>query len=307
MKKTSIITMAAAVLLIAALAAGCAAPASSPSAPATTAPTTAPATTAPATATTEALSGKITVVGSTSVGPYIDALAKNFMTKNPGVTINVQQVGSGQGIANTIDGTADIGMSSRELKDSEKPLVEFKMAKDGIAVVVQKDNPVNALTKDQIKDIYMGKIKNWKELGGSDAAINLYTRESTSGTRGGFEELVLGKNAEGKQVTIDEKICAAVLNSTGDLAAAVGKDKNGIGYISLGVLATYPDDKALDVDGVKATTDNVGNGSYKIQRDFLLLTKSEPAGIVKAFLDYVLTDKESTDYQTSKGLVPIAK
>ncbi len=249
----------------------------------------------------------ITIVGSTSVGPYIDALAKLYMNNNPGVTINVQQVGSGQGISNTIDGTADIGMSSRELKESEKPLVEYPMCKDGIAVVVQKDNPVKGLTLSQIKDIYTGKIKNWSEVGGNDGQINLYTRESTSGTRGGFEELVLGKDAAGKQVTIDEKICAAVLNSTGDLAAAVGKDKNAIGYISLGIVPNYAEDRALDVDGAAASVSNVANETYKLQRNYLLLTKTEPSGKIKEFIDYVLASEEAKDYYTKNGLVPIAK
>jgi phosphate transport system substrate-binding protein len=198
-------------------------------------------------------------------------------------------------------------MSSRELKDTEKPLNVFRMAKDGIAIVVQKDNPVKGLTMAQVKDIYMGKIKNWKDVGGNDAAINLYTRESTSGTRGGFEELVLGKDAAGKQIVIDEKICAAVLNSTGDLAAAVGKDKNAIGYMSLGVVPNYADDKALDLDSVAATTANVANGTYKLQRDFLLLTKAEPTGVIKDFIDYATTSPDAIAYMNKNGLVPIAK
>ncbi|MDP2892363.1 MAG: phosphate ABC transporter substrate-binding protein [Bacillota bacterium] len=246
--------------------------------------------------------GKITVVGSTSVGPYMDELSKLFMGKNPGISINVEQVGSGQGIAATKDGSADIGMSSRELKDEEKPLNEYKLCLDGIAIVVHPDNPVSNLTKEQVKKIYLGEITNWKDVGGNDAPINLYTREASSGTRGAFEELVLGKDAAGKQITIDETICAAVLNSTGNLGASVGNDKNAIGYMSLGIVPEYIV-KAIKFNGVDATPENVKNKTYALQRPFLLLTKNEPTGIVKDFLDFCLSSDEAKAYLESQKLI----
>jgi phosphate transport system substrate-binding protein len=247
-------------------------------------------------------SGKITVVGSTSVGPYMDALAKLYMDKNKGVSINVEQVGSGQGIKSTQDGSADIGMSSRELKDSEKPLNEYKLATDGIAIVVHPDNPVTNLTKELARKIYLGEITNWKDIGGTDAPIHLYTRESTSGTRGAFEELVLSKDANGKQITIDDTLCEAVLNSTGGIGSGVEKDANAIGYMSLGIAPEYKV-KALQFEGIDPAPEDVKNKTYTLQRPFLLLTKSEPQGVVKDFLDFCLKSADAKTYLKSQKLI----
>lgn len=250
-----------------------------------------------------ALSGKVTIAGSTSVAPHIEALAKLFMAKNPAVRITIESVGSGQGISAAIDGTADIGMSSRELKDEEKKyLKEYELCVDGIAIITSQANPVKKITKIQAKDVFLGKVTDWKAIGGNSGAINIYTRESTSGTRTAFEELVLGKDAKGAQLTIDEELCAAVMNSTGQLAQAVSGDKNGIGYISLGIVSNYKVN-ALSVDGVEATMENLAKGTYKIARPFLLLTKGDAKEPAKSFIDFCLTDKQAKDYLTGKAFI----
>ncbi len=226
------------------------------------------------------LSGTINIAGSTSVQPLSEELADAFMKKNPAVKINVAGGGSSAGIKAAQDGAADIGASSRELKPEEKGTVqEFMIAKDGIAVIVHPSNGVSALTIDQIRRIFAGEITNWKEVGGKDAPINVFTREEGSGTRGAFEEIVMGK---------DKKITgkAGVQNATGAVRTAVERDENAIGYISLGSLNEKV--KALAVDGVKPSEEAVLNGTYKISRPFLYLTKGAPTGVVKAYIDFVL-------------------
>jgi phosphate transport system substrate-binding protein len=249
-----------------------------------------------------ALSGKLTIAGSTSVAPYVEALAKLFMAKNPGVKITIESIGSGMGIEAAMQGTAAIGMSSRELKDEEKSLKEYELCLDGIAIITSQSNPIKGLTKAQARDIFLGKITDWKAVGGNAGKINLYTRESTSGTRGAFEELVLGKDSKGAQLVIDEEIYAAVMNSTGQLAQAVSGDKNAIGYISLGTVASYKVN-ALSIDSVGATMENLAKGTYKIARPFLLLTKGDAKEPAKSFLEYCLTSKEAKDYLRSKSFI----
>lgn len=228
----------------------------------------------------EALSGSIDVVGSTSVQPLSEELASAFREKHPQVSVNVAGGGSGAGIKAAQEGTADIGVSSRELKPEEKGTVkEFMIAKDGIAVVVHPQNPVKELTLDQVRKIFAGEITNWKDVGGKDAAINVFTREEGSGTRGAFEEIVM------KDRKISGK--AVVQQSTGAVRTAVAGDPNGIGYISLG--SVNESVKVLAVDGVKPGKETVLDGSYKISRPFLYLTKEEPTGLVKAFIDFVLS------------------
>ncbi len=229
---------------------------------------------------TQGLSGSISIAGSTSVQPLSEELANAFMEKNPGVRVIVAGGGSGAGIKAAQEGTADIGASSRELKPEEKGTVkEFMIAKDGIAVVVHPGNPVKGLTLDQVRKIFAGEITNWKDVGGKDAAINVFTREEGSGTRGAFEEIVM------KDRKISGK--AAVQQSTGAVRTAVAGDPNGIGYISLG--SVNESVKVLAVDGVKPSKETVLDGSYKISRPFLYLTKEEPAGLARAFIDFVLS------------------
>jgi len=226
------------------------------------------------------LSGSIQIVGSTSVQPLSEELATAFMAKYPDVTVNVAGGGSGAGIKAAQEGSADIGSSSRELKEEEKgTVVETVIAYDGIAVIVHSSNSVSEITMDDIKKVFTGEITNWSELGGSDAPITIYTREEGSGTRGAFTEIALG---EDNDITSN----AIIQNSNGALRTAVAGDPNGIGYLSFGYL--NEEVKGLKVDGVEPLAENVKNGSYSISRPFLYLTKEEPTGLVKAYIDFVL-------------------
>lgn len=227
---------------------------------------------------------KITVSGSTSVGPTMEVLAENYQKANEGISIEVQQVGSSAGITNTIDGTSQIGMSSRDLKDEEKSegLEEYQIAIDGIAVITNTANDVKDLTMDQIKDIYTGKITNWKEVGGKDADIVVVSREDGSGTRDGFQEIV---GFESEELTGD----AQISDGSGNIKTTVQGNENAIGYISFG----YLDDSinSVKIGGVEPTEENVYNDSYPISRPFLLVTKGEATDDAKAFIDYILSDE----------------
>lgn len=227
------------------------------------------------------LSGSITIAGSTSVQPVSDELAKAFMAKNAGVTINVQGGGSSAGVKAANEGAAQIGASSRDLKEEEKGLglTETKIALDGIAVVVNPKNEVAELTMAQVKDIFSGKITNWKEVGGKDAAISVVTREEGSGTRGAFEEIVLGK-----EKMYDKAITQP---STGSVKTTVAGDENAVGYVSLGAL--NQDVKGVKVDGAEPTIENVKAGTFKISRPFLYLTKGEMNEVTKAYIDFVMS------------------
>ena len=265
-------------------------------APATTA---APADTTAAPADTTApakLSGTVSTDGSTSMEKVIGALGEAFMEANPDVTFTYNPTGSGTGIQAVAEGRCDIGLSSRALKAEEKDsgLIETILAYDGIAVIVNPENPVSDLTLAQIADIYTGKITNWSEVGGADMEIVLIGREAGSGTRSGFEEIVEVKDAcQYRQE----------LSSTGDVITTVAQNPGAIGYASL---ASVKDTvKAVQVEGVTPSEDTVKDGSYAIQRPFVLVTKegvtlSEAA---QAFFDYV-TSSEANAVITAAGVVP---
>lgn len=229
------------------------------------------------------LSGTITVAGSTSVQPFSEVLAQEFIKNHLGVKIDVQGGGSSQGIQAVTGGAADIGASSRELKPDEKAsgLVETTIALDGIAVIVHPSNQINEITLNDLKDVYLGKIANWKELGGIDSPITVVCREAGSGTRGAFEELVMNKENISNQVIIQ--------NATGAVKTTVAGDEKAIGFVSMA--AINQDVKTLKIDGIEASIANVKNGNYKISRPFLYLTKGQPQGLTKAFIDYVLSDE----------------
>ena len=226
----------------------------------------------------------IAISGSTSVGPLVELEEEEFEANNQDVTIEINQTGSSSGIMDTISGTTEIGMSSRELTDEEsKNLKEVTIAVDGIGVVVNKNNPVKNLTLEQIKDIFTGKITNWSEVGGEDKEIVVVSREEGSGTRTAFQEIL-------NYSTEDTVKNAIVNNSTGATKVMVEENDNAIGYMSIG----YIDDSiaSVNVDGVEATADNVKSGEYKIQRPFLLVYKegalSEEG---QEFIDFILSDK----------------
>ncbi|UWG98599.1 phosphate ABC transporter substrate-binding protein [Dehalobacter sp. DCM] len=238
-------------------------------------------------------SGEITIAGSTSVQPISEALAEAFMVKYPNIKVSVQGGGSSAGIKAAQEATADIGASSRELKSEENGLTETVICKDGIAIAVNSANAVKDLSIEQIMKIYSGAITNWKDVGGADQTINVVTREDGSGTRGAFEELVMGKDNP-----ISDK--ALVQNSTGAVKASVASDPNAIGYISLASLDETV--KAVTVEGVQVSADNIVNGTYKISRPFLYLTKEAPAGAVKTYMDYVMS-AEGQSIIEKEGLV----
>ncbi|MFZ5652109.1 MAG: phosphate ABC transporter substrate-binding protein [Bacillota bacterium] len=223
----------------------------------------------------------ITIAGSTSVQPLSDELAKAYSQKNPNTTVNVQGGGSSQGVKAAADGIAQIGASSRKLKDSEKAGVkETTIALDGIAIAVHpKNSKITDLSLDQVKGIFSGKITNWKEVGGNDAPISVVTREAGSGTRGAFEEIVM----QDAKIT-DKAITQA---SNGAIRSTVAGDEKAIGYLSLGYLSA--DVRGIKVENVEPTVENIKGGSYKVSRPFLYLTKGDPTGEVKAFMDFVLS------------------
>lgn len=250
------------------------------------------------TETTAGLSGSISMVGSTSMEKLANALSEAFMEEYPDVTVTAEFVGSGAGIEAVTNGTADIGNSSRSLKDEEKAagVVENVVAIDGIAVCVDPANEVADLTKEQLTNIYNGTITNWKEVGGADEPIIVIGREAGSGTRGAFEELVDLKDA-----------CkyANELDSTGAVIAKVASTPGAIGYASLDAL----DDsvKALSLEGVEATAENIKAGNYFLSRPFVMATKgeiSEQNDLVQAWFDFVLGD-EGQQIASEVGLITV--
>ncbi len=240
----------------------------------------------------------INIAGSTSVQPVAEALAEAYMQENPNVKINVQGGGTSVGIKSAQDGTAEIGTASSEPKANESQgLEQTEIAKDGIVVVVNKANSVSDLTVDQVKDIFSGKTTEWTQVpGASGGKINVFTREDGSGTRDGFTKIVMGKETN---ITAD----AVVQSSTEAIAQSVKGDPNGIGYISL---AHYkPEDvKGLKIDGVAPSEAAILDGTYKISRPFIFLTKGAPTGEVKAFIDWVMSPEGQKIVQ-GEGAVPV--
>lgn len=226
---------------------------------------------------------KITISGSTSVGPTMEVLAEAYQ-KNNDVKIEVQQPGSSAGIKNTIDGTSDLGMSSRDLKDEETADVEgTQIAIDGIAVVTNKANKVKDLKVDQVKDIFTGKITNWKEVGGEDAPIVVISREEGSGTRDGFQDIL---GFESEELTKD----ATISDGSGNVKSTVEGNENAIAYISFGYLDDTLND--LKIDGVEANDDNVVAGKYPISRPFLVVNKKDAmTDNAKAFVDFIMSEE----------------
>lgn len=238
--------------------------------------------------------GGLTVAGSTSVQPIAELLADQYMATHPGVTVNVQGGGSSAGIHAALSGAADIGMSSRELKPEETGLQTVLLARDAIALIVHPGNPIRSLTKEQVRGIFCGRVRRWETVGGRPADITFITREEGSGTRGAFEELVMGKDVE---IAPD----AIVQDSTGAARAIVAGDPNAIAYISLGMVT--PEVAAVALDGVEPSEQSAASGHYKLTRPFLLLTHGEPSPQAQAFLDFVLTP-ESQATVAEEGYIP---
>ena len=229
-----------------------------------------------------ALTGTVSTDGSTSMEKVIGALSESFMAQNDGVTVNYNPTGSGSGITAVQEGTCDIGLSSRALKDEEKSagLKETVLAYDGIAIIVHPDNPVSDLSVEQIAKLYTGEITNWKDVGGNDAEVVLIGREAASGTRDGFESITGTK---------DKCQYRQELTSTGDVITAVSQNPDAIGYASLASIKDTV--KALNVGGVTPSEATVKDGSYLVQRPFVLVTVEGKAlsPAAQAFFDYALS------------------
>lgn len=240
------------------------------------------------------LTGTLAINGSTSMEKVAKALNGAFMAKYPGVTITLDLTGSGTGIQEAMDGKIDIGNSSRSLKDTETGLVPTTIGIDGIAIVVNNENTVSNLTLEQLEKIYSGEIKNWSEVGGEDKAIVVIGREDGSGTRDGFESIVM-KNSTPSY--------AQELESTGTVISTVSTTAGAIGYASL---ANVDDSiKALSIDGVLPSEETVKDGTFPIQRPFICVYKEGNENeLIKAYLEFALSEEGQTQVANA-GAVPV--
>lgn len=245
------------------------------------------------------VTGTVSTDGSTSMEKVIMSLGESFQAENKGITVGYNPTGSGSGITAVSEGRCDIGLASRALKDDEKAagLKETVLALDGIAIIVNPENKVSDLTVEQIAKIYTGEITNWKDVGGDDAEIVLIGREAGSGTRDGFESITGTK---------DSCKYRQELTSTGDVITTVAGNPNAIGYASL---ASVKDTvKALSVNGIAPSEATVSDGSYEVQRPFILVTKEgvELSKAAQLFFDYA-TGKDAADIISAAGAVPVVK
>ena len=236
----------------------------------------------------------VIIAGSTSVQPFIEKVAEHFMEKNPEITVNVQGGGSTAGVQATMNGTCDIGASSRNLKPSERGLKVILIALDGIAVIVHRDNPIEDLTIEQVRGIFATKITNWQELGGSDEEIIPVTREEGSGTRASFEDMIMGEEAISDACLVQD--------SNGAVREIIATTPQGVGYISVGLVDER--EKAIAINGVEPTLANLINEKYRFARPFLLLLRQEPAGHCARFIEYVLST-EGQEILGGSGLIPV--
>lgn len=247
----------------------------------------------------EAVSGTVSTDGSTSMEKVIKYLSESFSEENKNVKITYNPTGSGSGITAVSEGRCDIGLSSRDLKDEEKQsgLKGTVVALDGIAIAVNPENTVEDLTVEQIADLYTGKITNWKDVGGKDAPVVLIGREAASGTRDGFESITKTK---------DSCKYSQELSSTGDVIQTVASNPNAIGYASLASVKETV--KALKVNSVAPSTATVQDGTYKIQRDFVFVTKEgkELSKAAQAFFDWVVSGKADSLIEKA-GAVPVSR
>lgn len=241
-------------------------------------------------------SGKVSTDGSTSMEKVIGSLGEAFEKKNPGITFTYNPTGSGAGITAVSENRCDIGLSSRALKEKEKETLNSTvLALDGIAIIVNPKNPVSNLKIEDLANIYSGKVKNWKEIGGADAEIVLIGREAGSGTRDGFESITKTK---------DKTKYRQELTSTGDVITTVAGNPNTIGYASLASIKNTV--KALTINGVAPSEDTVKNGSYVVQRPFILVTKKDKklSAPAQSFFDFIISD-DAKGIIRSAGAVPV--
>ncbi|WFS62515.1 phosphate ABC transporter substrate-binding protein [Pseudodesulfovibrio thermohalotolerans] len=240
--------------------------------------------------------GTISIAGGTAHIPVMKDAAKAIMSANPAIRITIAGGGSGVGIQKVGEGLVNIGNSGRKASEAEVSkygLVMFPFAVDGVATVIHADNPVQALTGDQVRAIFAGEITNWKEVGGNDGAINVYARDESSGTRAVYWKKLLNK---GTVVA-----SANVVPSNGAMKLAVSKDPNAIGYVSIGHLDGSV--KAPDLDGVQVNQEAAKSGQYPVVRKLYMNTKGEPEGIVKSFVEYI-TGPDCVEFIKAAGYIP---
>ncbi|XID95635.1 phosphate ABC transporter substrate-binding protein PstS family protein [Paenibacillaceae bacterium WGS1546] len=249
------------------------------------------------------LSGSLLATGSSALLPLVEQASKKFMAEHPGVSIQVQAGGSGTGLTQVSEGQSDIGNSdiyAEEKLDADKAaeLVDHQVAVVGMAAVVNPGVTVDDLTKQQLVDIFTGKVTNWSELGGEDQKIQIINRPASSGTRATFEKYALGQKSEDLPGSIQE-------DSSGTVRKLVGETPGAIGYLAL----SYLDDsvKAVKYEGVEATVDNVANGTFPIWAYQHMYTKGEPSPVAKAFLDFMLTDEVQNNDVVELGYIPASK
>jgi len=248
-------------------------------------------------------STQLIVTGSTTLLPIAEEAAQGFQEQNEGTSVLVSGLGSSAGIEAVSAGTSDIGTSSRDLKEEEEGLglVDTPVAFDGIAVIINPDNPVDELSTDQLRDIFSGKLRNWKDVGGEDRRIDLVNRDEASGTREAFKKIVMGEDAK-----FDRS--AVVLPGTGQVREVVSQSAGAIGYISVGFVEPRFTDsrvKSVLVDGVVASEETVTTKQYPIARTLHFFTKGEPTGLAKEYIDYVLSDAVQEDVVIDAGFVPV--
>lgn len=247
----------------------------------------------------KALKGTLDIAGGTAHIPVMKEAAKRIMAVNPAIRISVAGGGSGVGVQQVGAGLAGIGNTGRPLKEAEIAkfgLKTFPFAIDGVALVVNPANKVSAISREQALAVYAGKIANWKELGGEDAAITLYTREDGSGTREVFVEKALNKG--------DIAASANVVNSNGAMKTAVAQDRRAIGYVGIGHLDAGV--KGLVFEGMTPSQENAASGAYTVTRLLYMNTRGEPEGLTKAFIDYVYTP-EGSEIIRKSGYIPTGR
>lgn len=245
------------------------------------------------------LAGSLDIAGGTAHIPVMKEAAKRIMTVNPALRISVAGGGSGVGVQQVGEGLVAIGNTGRPLTEAEIQkygLVSFAFAIDGVALVANPANPVAGLTGKQVADIFAGVVTNWKDVGGKDAPITLYTREDGSGTREVFVEKALKKGPQAPT--------ANVVNSNGAMKTAIAQDPNAIGYVGIGHLGETI--KGLHFDGMVPTQENAASGAYTVTRKLYMNTRGQPQGLTKAFIDYVFS-LEGQEITKASGYIPLAR
>ena len=245
---------------------------------------------------------ELVVTGSTTILPIAEQASELYRDVDPDVHVLVSGLGSSAGIEAVSSGTSDVGTSSRDLKEEEQALglTDTVIAYDGIAVIVNPDNPIDELSLDQLRGIFSGEIKNWREVGGEDRDINLVNRDEASGTREAFNKIVMGDTRFDRRAT--------VLPGTGQVRDVVARSKGAVGYISVGFVeprfSSLPV-KALVVDGVVPSEETVSTGEYPIARDLHFFTMGEPTGLAREYIDFVLSEKIQKGVVIDAGFVPV--